>query len=391
MKSDGIGLWQRLLGEAGRPLLDAVAAEPAPDTPAAVARWRKQYPAELVRAAMELVTARRKAADKLAAAEQLAADAVGVEQATAIEPARYKAQRFAELSPQRVFDLCCGIGGDTMALAVCAPVIAVDSHPLRAWMARHNARQTGAPHHAAMAVDVTNLPLHNEVFHMDPSRRNERGRVWRIEDYQPGPDFIDDLRQRCPTGAIKLSPGIDTDDLDGGEIEFISHRGALTQAVWWLGDLARHRRSATALPAHATLTGEPDDFLPATEPMRYLLAIDPAVERARLIHVLIEQAGAATVHPQLGLLTADRPIDSPFLTAYELLAVLPWRVKKAKQWLAEHDGGVVDVKTRGGAVDPDTAAKQLRGKGETPYVVFVLRFDREVRALITQRHSSTNR
>jgi len=47
--------------------------------------------------------------------------------------------------------------------------------------------------------------------------------------------------------------------------------------------------------------------------------------------------------------------------------------------------GVVEVKTRGGAVDPDRAQRRLRGPGETPFTVFVLRWDRQIIAMVTRR------
>ena len=49
------------------------------------------------------------------------------------------------------------------------------------------------------------------------------------------------------------------------------------------------------------------------------------------------------------------------------------------------DAGMVEVKTRGKAVDPDRVQSDLRGDGDTTYTVFILRFDRQVRALVTRR------
>mgnify|MGYP001266697822 CR=1 FL=1 len=51
-----------------------------------------------------------KAAKKLVDPEYLFVDPIGVEQATGIEVARYKARRFAEIGVDRIIDLCCGIG-----------------------------------------------------------------------------------------------------------------------------------------------------------------------------------------------------------------------------------------------------------------------------------------
>ena len=100
---------------------------------------------------------------------------------------------------------------------------------------------------------------------------------------------------------------------------------------------------------------------------------------------LSDQLAAPAIHPKLGLLSADEPIDSPWLTAFELQAHMPWREKRVRQWLRAHDAGLVEVKTRGRAVDPDPLQKRLRGRGNTSFTVFVLRWDRQRIAMIARR------
>jgi len=62
---------------------------------------------------------------------------------------------------------------------------------------------------------------------------------------------------------------------------------------------------------------------------------------------------------------------------------MPWRVKRIRKWLDEHDAGTVVVKTRGGAVDANRAARDLRGAGATRFVVFALRIGRRKIGVIT--------
>ena len=93
----------------------------------------------------------------------------------------------------------------------------------------------------------------------------------------------------------------------------------------------------------------------------------------------------ACVHPKSGLLTAANLVTSPWLTPFELIEQMPWRAPRVKQWLSDHDAGLVEIKTRGKAVDPDQVQRQLRGKGSTSFTVFIIRFDRKVNALITRR------
>ncbi len=389
-----VQLWKRLLDDECERLRD-VAAAIDPANVADVARLRAAWPADIVAAALELAAARRKAARKFDNAALIVADVSGVEQASSQLVAEHKAQRFQSLQADRVLDLCCGIGGDAMALARRVPVLGVDVNPLRAWMTGVNA---GCD---VLASRVEDVEPHADAFHIDPSRREESTggashRRWRFQDYQPGPQYLAHLMTRIATGAIKLGPGVEVSELprlDASELEFISERGTLVQAVLWTGELALHRglRTAMSLPESAQLTGSPSVEIPCVEdakPLRYLHSINPAVERSELIGALCVQLGAMALHARVGLLTSDEPIESPWLTSFELLAEMPWREQRARAWLAAHDGGVIEVKTRGKAVDPDAVQKRLRGAGETPHTIFILRIDRKVRAFITRRLTS---
>lgn len=384
------GIWPSLIDLGYR---DLVAAAEACDDPAStsnITRLRRRWPAPLVRGAVDLALARRKAIAKFEHPERLVADPVGVEQATSSDVAVHKARRFAALGMDRVFDLCCGIGGDAMALAGVAGITVVDIDPARTWMARHNVAQYAGCHPVGIAADVTTLNLPASPFHIDPARRTGSGRrMHRFGDARPGAEFVRALIQRAKDGAVKLSPGVDLETLPPGEVEIINRNGTLVQAVLWTGRLARDLdlRTATRLPGGMTLTGPPGLPIPSTEPGRYLLSIDPAVERAGLIGLLCGQQHLAAVHPALGLLTAEEPVASPWLTPFELIEALPWRDRKVRAWLRAHDAGEVVVKTRGGIIDPDIVARRLRGKGTQTFTVFVLRIEKKVVAWITRRKS----
>ena len=372
--TDSVDTWKRLLGIPE--LLEAAERCDSGDV-AAVARLRRAWPADLVAAALELAGARRKAATKFPG-RTIVADVAGVEQATSALVADYKARRIARSADaRRITDLCCGIGGDAMGLAAAGfDVEAVDRDPLRVWMTHRNAECR------AKSADVTTFPVAG-LFHFDPDRRARGRRMWRLEDYEPGPDFLRGLLRRCPDGAVKLGPGVDVDALDlpgRGEIEFISEHGRLVQAVLWTGTLAHDPRSATLLPGGRTLRGQPTqpDLAPAGA---FIYAVNPALERAGLLGLL----GLPAIHPRLGLLTSDARVSDPWLTTFELVEEMPWRLPKVKRWLADHGAGIVEVKTRGKAVDPDRVQRQLRGPGERSFTVFVLRRDRRTTALITRR------
>jgi hypothetical protein len=98
----------------------------------------------------------------------------------------------------------------------------------------------------------------------------------------------------------------------------------------------------------------------------------------------------AELAPGLGILTGDDAHEMPALRYFRICKSMPWRESKVKDALVALDAGVVEIKTRGGAVDPDPLHTRLRGDGATPYVVFILRLGDAVRAFITQRVANTD-
>ncbi|MEX0741781.1 MAG: hypothetical protein WD079_03220, partial [Phycisphaeraceae bacterium] len=326
------------------------------DAPA-ILRLRKRWPADLVGQAVDLLKARQKAQAKFDdLADAMLADAVGVEQASSLDVARHKARRFAEAEVPSVVDLCCGIGGDTMALAEITNVLAIDRDFQRAWMARHNVQQLTGRRIPTAAADVTTLNLqqlnaHGGAFHLDPERRQHGRRAHRYADLEPGPAFIDHLLETCEAGAIKLGPGVDLDELPPGEVELIQRGSTLVQAVLWVGRLARGEngsRTATKLMREeatgVSFAGQHGLSIPIDQPRRYLLAVEPAIERAGLMGALCRSVRAGAIHPALGLLTSKALIESPWLTPFELLETMPWRSGKVKAWLRAHDAGIIEVK-----------------------------------------------
>ena len=76
------------------------------------AQLRKHYPEDIVRAAVSLHELRLKAKVKFSRADRMWLDRQGLEQSTSESVSKYKSIRFS--GP--VQDLCCGIGGDAIAL-----------------------------------------------------------------------------------------------------------------------------------------------------------------------------------------------------------------------------------------------------------------------------------
>ena len=90
-------------------------AQPLPTDPLAlVSHFRKRHNAERTRLLCELLELRNRATVKFALASKMFFTRRGYEQASSEIVAHHKAKRFPKGA---VADLCCGIGGDAIALA----------------------------------------------------------------------------------------------------------------------------------------------------------------------------------------------------------------------------------------------------------------------------------
>ena len=377
--------WQSILGEPYDSLLDA-ATDARPGDLQAISRLRKQWPAAQVAIAIELQEARRRARDKFPNHPKLIADTAGVQQATPWPIATAKAKRFD--ADMHVLDGCCGIGGDTMAIAMRGPVTAIDCDPIRCWMAQTNAGCAG------QAISLEDAHGDFDAFHIDPSRRDPVSgrRLQDPEQWLPALSSLQPIRQATANGVIKLGPGIDLHSLPmqaTDEVELCSLHGALSQAHLWCGSLATAPGlvRATRYPDGESIAGVPA-APPAGSDSRFgqwLAEADPALERARLHGAHGEQWNMSEPCPGLGLLTGPECPDTPWFTMFEVLEQMPWRPSRVQQAIRSFDAGIVEVKTRDHVVDPDPLQRRFSGSGDRAITLFVLRCQRAEIALITQR------
>lgn len=237
----------------------------------------QRYGGERARALVEQTLLRQRAAHRFPNAAQLFFEREALEQASNATVAHHRAQRFAGYA--QVGDICCGLGSDMLALAQVVPhVIAIDRDPLRLALARANARVCNLEHRIEyVQADLTQQPPPAlPALFCDPSRRQDGHRRFRIAAYEPPVSQVLSWQHRTPALAIKLSPGITHEDLayleaeKEREIEFVSVRGELCEAVVWCGPLATTRRRATVLESwspdnqnHAVVTLVQDTTVPA--------------------------------------------------------------------------------------------------------------------------------
>ncbi|MET8678807.1 methyltransferase domain-containing protein [Streptomyces sp. NPDC004647] len=375
---DPLSAFSALLTDEGRALLaDLRDYDPAREL-ATATRLRREHPVELVSAALGQARLRQRAVAKFGAedAAVMFFTPNGVEQATRTSVASYRAGRFAALGVRRLADLCCGIGGDAIALARAGvAVLAVDRDPLTCAVARANAEALGlADLIEVRCADVTEVGTegYDAVF-VDPARRGGRGRIFDPEAYSPPLSWATEAARRAPYAALKIAPGIPHEAVpDDAEAEWISDGGDVKEAVLWFGT-GRGARRATLLPGPRTLTGAglPD---PEAGPVgRWLYEPDGAAIRAHLVADVAADVGGRLIDPTIAYVTADELRPTPYATAYEITDALPFNLKKLKALLREREVGNLTVKKRGSAVEPEELRKKVKPEGPNAATVFLTR------------------
>lgn len=346
------------------------------DELAVATRLRREHPAELVSAALGQARLRQRAAAKFGAedAQRMFFTPNGVEQSTRASVAAYRAQRLRALGVTSVADLCCGIGGDAIALARAGiRVLAVDRDPLTAAAARANADALGlAGLIDVREADVTEVETAScDAVFVDPARRGGRGRIFDPEAYSPPLSWAVRAALRAPHAALKVAPGIPHEAVPAeAEAEWISDGGDVKEAVLWFGTAPGAVR-ATLLPGPRSLLGRglPDPEVRSVG--RYLYEPDGAVIRAHLVAEAAEELDAGLIDPTIAYVTADALRATPYATAYEITDRLPFNVKKLKALLREREVGILTVKKRGSAVEPEELRRKALPKPQGPNSVTV--------------------
>jgi THUMP domain-like/Methyltransferase domain len=356
--------------------LNAAMSEEDPESLAAATRIRTRYGPELATAALAQATLRRQAKAKFGeAAAEMFFTRAGLEQATRPEVADHHASRFVEAGVRRVIDFGCGIGSDSMAFArVGLEVVAVDVDPVTAAVAQANLAGCAEVICADASDVVEQLMTSGVGVYCDPARRDDRGRVWRLEDFTPPWSTVMDLLDGRRTAGVKLGPALPHSLIpEAVEAEWITHRGETVEVTLWAGTGANPgRRSALVMPdARLTVTAAPP--LPVRDLGRYLYEPAGAVIRAGAIADLGAQLGAGLLDPQVAYLTSDQLCSTPFAAAFEVQQRLPFHLKALRNWVREAQIGVLEIKKRGIDMDPAELRRRLRLAGPNSATMVISR------------------
>ncbi len=364
------------------------------------ARLRKELSAEQTHQVLELADLRRRARAKFVAADTMLFTRQGFEQATDRWIARYKAIRFSGY--ESAADLCCGMGGDTAALAqVGKKLVACDRSGQAVAYATHNLQAMigeAAQRVEFVTGDVESLDLANFcAWHIDPDRRPRGRRTVEVAQHEPSEEVLERLLEKNPHAAIKLAPACEPPARweATGELEWISRGGECRQLVAWLGNLAQSpgQRRATVVAAEGdapvvvrTLVGDPattPDYGEQVE--QYVYEPDPAILASELAGCLAREQGWATFASTIGYLTGSKLVDEPACQRFAVDEVMPMKIKRVASYLKERRIGRLEIKHRAVELSPDRLRRELKLSGDQSATLLVTRVGEKRIAIVAQR------
>ena len=359
---------------------------------------RTDLPPERRRVVAEAVRLLPKIRRKFRTDAFLAADALALMQASAADVGRRKAAILAGKG-DRVIDVCCGMGGDSIHLPPGVSVEGVDLSEARLEMFRFNhARTRGGA--ATRLEDANGIDAAGALVLVDPDRRDpdDRSRNWNPANLSPSLEATLRVAAGASGALVKLPPGADAalfearaGELGGAEVEFLGRRreccellvrtGVLAERPGFVGavhvdsgESVRAEREEARRAAGEVELGAPEGFL--CEP-------SPALLRSGLDRWMARGLGLRMADRDVAYFFSDRPVLGPFWDCFPLVDRSPISAGKMKRMLDARGIGMPVVKKRGIRTDIDREIAKLGRRREgAPGVLLLARFGGEPVALL---------
>lgn len=356
-----------------------------------VSRLRKELAAEQAQALLRQRDLRRRGAKKFAMAGQMFFTDVGLQQSTDEQVSAYKASRFPAGEP--LADLCCGIGGDLIALAKQGATTAVDASAEHLCFAEANVSVHGAKLADACCGLAEDTPLESfAAWHIDPDRRHDNRRTIRLESFQPSLEHLEEMLRSNRNAALKLAPASSIPDSwqEEGTCEWISNHRECKQLVVWLGDLSvgHSRRRATRVGSDGQADcyeALPAEISSAAEVGNYLFDPDPALVASGLVDSLACDLNLARVSAQSHYLTSRQPVEHPLLQCFEVINQEKIDTKRLKKAIAQAEWGTLELKQRGLDLKLEALRKQLKPRAAGEGTILFTPTTEGNRAILAQR------
>ena len=308
-----------------------------------------------------------------------------LQQATAWQVAQYKAKWMGD---QAVYDMCCGIGGDAIALCRRGPVVAVDQDRKILSMTAANL----AAHHdstgmaAVICADVTAIQtVSGSLIHIDPDRRTDGTRFTRTDLYRPEWDAVIGLAQRTDGAVVKLAPAarVDPPTCRQTHRTWISLRGSVREQSVLFREANPYEigtRSAVAISGdgHAKRFAETEgQARPASTsaPREFLIDPDAAIRAAGLTEHFAARHQWSLISGPSGFLTSDERPPEAVTTGLCQVGRILWQGacddRGLRREMRRRNVYPHAIKVRGTDHDPVKLIKRYRPCGEQPITLWL--------------------
>ena len=373
-------------------------------------------------------TARNSANNETARGMFLLCDKLALEQSTAQDIGRWKANLWP--CEGAVHDLCCGMGGDSFYLPAGLKVTGVDLDENRLAMYSHNMQAFGKAAETICA-DVRSIEG-SDYFTIDPARRAIDGENQRdLRNLTPTLEEVVEISRHYKGGMAKLPPGYPPAEIpDGTEILYLGGHSDCRECLVLFGELAKLPDTARAiivgkagetlaewtrrrdrsletldddlqekLDRNDSLEGKDRTYrtatsrsdLPLGEIGKYIAEPAPVLIRSRLFSdaALAHDPDAHLISEGIAYVSSDKMLPAPAFTSYEILAHAEIATGAVRSMLKEHDIGKITLKLRGVKLDPDAETKRLKPKGKNSAILFYTRAYGEKIAILTIKTNQT--
>ncbi|MEO9593336.1 class I SAM-dependent methyltransferase, partial [Rhodopirellula bahusiensis] len=339
-----------------------------------------------------------------------------IQQSTTLQVAQFKASWFGD---HPVTDICCGIGGDLIALARRGPTTGIDASKSVLSFTAANLVTAGVNANLhwldVMESDPADVVSGSKWIHIDPDRRANNQRHVQPDAWLPTWERTEALLGQTEGGLVKMAPAttLDASIAENCHLMWISSGGSVREqtAIW--GNLPTPPsiqnngnawqaggRTAVVLK-HETVqcfsTRSDDWTTPATATSSaegWMIDPDGAIRAAGLTDHFAHCHEAKTLGGPSGFLTADwHEIDSqpsqPNVAIQHLAMIAKTRDRMScddralRRYFRKAKAYPEIVKVRGVDIDPAKLGKKLRECGETPLALWIGRNGKKTYAVVT--------
>ena len=355
----------------------------------------KEYAPEERKLILDYFLLFKKMEEKFGTTDFLLCDKLALEQSTAKDISRVKGTFFPE--NVHVYDLCCGMGGDSFFLPDSIKITGVDLDENRLSMYLYNMK-VFKKNPAVLNMNVCEVHkkenTKNAYFMIDPARRKaETENQRRLENLTPDFEEILEIAKHYKGGIAKLPPAFPLEKIPrNSEIVYLGAHDDCRECLVLFGALMKNPHKIQAIQVHKNGTidtswiSESDFSLIqnlSVKPLNnYIAEPSPLLIRSHLFSELVPE-NAGILSENIAYITSETPIALTGFRNFKVLDFCPLSTSKIKGMLRKRNIGKLTLKKRGVEINPEQEIKRLSPKGNLEAILFYTRIQGEKYAILT--------